>query len=258
MSGRNRVAWGLPPLLLGAAAIVWGCQVTPTGVLGNGGFQYLCTNQEGDSSCSSTTDTTSLPGAVAVGAKFQLGYAPKSSAYTTTQGANGYEVVPASQELALASSNTIVAQRPGYVALLARHVGTATVDDFVFLKLETITSIKTTSASVSLSPGQAGTIEVQAFDKLGAELAGQLACTWKTSDASVVKVTSTTGLGKLVAGCNGGAATVTATCGAAALDVPVTVDVGGCIGDAGSDANDGSSGNDANSSSDASDGGGNG
>jgi hypothetical protein len=254
MDTRTVLVWGLRAGFSIALAGVWGCQpVPPTGVLGNGGFQYLCGSQEGDPSCTGSSGTADLPGAVAVGAKFQLAYTPRSSSGTTVEGANGYEVVPASSELALATGNTVVAQRAGYVALLARNTGTATVDDFVFLKLAAIAEVKTASPDVSLAAGQSSTLEVEAFDKLGAQLSGQLACSWTTSDPAIVEVASHTGLGQLTAGCAGGTATVTATCGAAAVVVTVTVAAGGCAGDAGvgtdasSDAGDAGAPNDGGS-----------
>lgn len=246
--------------------MAWGCQqANPTGVLGNGGFTYVCSGQDGDSACTGSSGTTNLPGAVAVGAKFQLDYTPKSG--SDIQGATGYEVVPASSGLALATSNTILAERSGYVALLARQVGSANVDDFVFMKFATINIVKTASASVTIAPGATSTIQVTAYDVVGAELAGQLACTWSSSDTGTVSVNSTTGLGTITAGCAAGTATVTATCGGGAVAVHVTVSSGGCGGDAGVDAsfdagtdvNPGSdAGTDANTGDDASDGGSNG
>ena len=121
---------------LAGVAIGAGCSAHPTGVLGNGEFRYLCADSA-DTACSSAGGDTDLPGAIAVGSTFQILYRPNSSS-GSVQGETGYGIVAASPHLASTSGDTIAALHPGYEALLARHVGNTTIDDFVHLRFEAI------------------------------------------------------------------------------------------------------------------------
>ena len=137
---------------LALAACVVACSSQPTGVLGNGEFRYLC-GGGADQGCAGAGSDTDLPGASAVGSTFQIGYTPKSSE-GSVQGESGYEIVAASPRLASTSGDTIAALREGYVALLARHVGDATVDDFVHLHFASIRTLTVSpSASVTVVAG---------------------------------------------------------------------------------------------------------
>ena len=154
------------------------CSAHTSGVLGNGEFRYLC-DGDADAACSEAETDTDLPGdAIAVGSTFQIGYTPNPS-LTSVPVDDNYEIVAASPRLASTSGNTIAALREGYVALLARHVGNATIDDFVHLRFNAIRSLVVTpSPSLTLSAGGQETIGLQAQDALGAPLAGRLSCEW--------------------------------------------------------------------------------
>jgi hypothetical protein len=225
----QRIAWGAAALGIASPLVVSCSSVENTGVLGNGEFRYLCSSGDSDTACSgqsSFSDTgVALPNAIAVGATFQVGYAPKSSGGTVVQGANGYEIIPASPEIANASGDTIQALRSGYITLLARHVGNADVDDFVYLKFSPIQKVTTSQTSISMLAGDMHTIQLQAFDQLGQSLAGLLACQWQVTSATqavTLQSTPTAGSATLKA-TNDGDATVTATCGNATVSVQVTV-----------------------------------
>jgi hypothetical protein len=209
------------------AALV-GCSSPSTvGVLGNGQFKYLCGTSETDSACAGVSSETDLPAAIAVGAIFDVGYAPNSSnnSGSTVQGATGYEIVPASSKLAAATGTTLRALRAGYVALLAQHTGNANVDDFVHLRFEDIQSLSAQPSSLVLAPGETHTVDLAAVDALLAPLAGRLGCQWTvTSGAPNAIVTAIPpGASATVQGLADGPATVHATCDTASVDVTVTV-----------------------------------
>jgi hypothetical protein len=205
-----------------------GCSSTgETGVLGNGQFRYLCQNGE-DSACSGfNPDDVDLPSAIAVGATFQIGYAPKSSG-GVVQGATGYEIVPASSRLAAATGNTIGALREGYVALLARQVGNADVDDFVHLRFTTIRTLVAQPSSLVIAAGRDSSLDLSALDVLGAPLAGRLGCQWQvTAGAPAITLNdSPTGPSATVsvaADANITSGSVNVVCGAGSIDIPISV-----------------------------------
>jgi hypothetical protein len=225
-------------LLAIAAALVWSCSSSSedTGVLGRGQFRYLCSGQ-GDFACTglSGASDVDLPGAIAVGATFRIGYAPTSGdGVSTVQGQNGYDIVPASSEIALSSGDTIKALRAGYVALLAQHVGNSNVDDFVHLKLSPIAQLNASPSTLSLAAGEEQRVTLLATDAVGATLAGQLGCQWQVSGSTGVVALQggqTSGVAT-VQGTADGTATLHATCGGASVDVEVTVS-GAAVGDGG-------------------------
>ncbi len=211
-----------------AVLAVCGCSSPDTtGVLGNGEFRYLC-DGDVDTACSGDETDTDLPGAIAVGATFQIGYTPHSS-IGYVEGDTGYEIIAASPRLASTSGDTIAALREGYVALLARHVGNATIDDFVHLRFNAIrTLVVTPSTSVTVSAGQQATLEVSALDALGAPLAGRLSCQWGVTAGapSIALVGSPIGDSATVMTSAQGSVTggsVHVVCGAGSVDVPITV-----------------------------------
>jgi hypothetical protein len=211
---------------LAALAFSCGCSSHPTGVLGNGEFRYLC-GSDIDTACSAGDTDTDLPGAIAVGSTFQIAYRPNSST-GTVQGDTGYEIVAASPRLASTSADTIAALRQGYVALLARHVGNATIDDFVHLHFDVIRTLNANPSSVTVAAGGQESIAVEAHDALSAPLAGRLSCQWSVAAGgpSIALVGSKAGSSAAVmASAQGGvtAGIVHIVCGAASVDVPVTV-----------------------------------
>jgi hypothetical protein len=216
---------------LALAACVGACSSHPTGVLGNGEFRYLC-GGGADQGCAGAGSDTDLPGAIAVGSTFQIGYTPNSSE-GSVQGESGnesgYEIVAASPRLASSDGDTIAALREGYVALLARHVGDATVEDFVHLRFASIRTLTASpAASVTVGAGGHASIELQALDALGAPLSGRLSCQWRvTAGAPAIAVVGADFGGSAVVTASGDGGTVAgnvhATCGAGSIDVPVTV-----------------------------------
>jgi hypothetical protein len=235
---RSRLAMGaaLAGVVIGA-----GCSPNPTGVLGNGEFRYLC-GDSADTACSSAGDNTDLPGAIAVGSTFQILYKPNSST-GSVQGDTGYEIVAASPRLASTSGDTIAALNPGYEALLARHVGNTTIDDFVHLRFESIRRLVVSpSTPVTVQVGGQESIGLQPLDALDAPLAGRLSCQWTVTagGAAIVVTGSPTGGSATITASGAGATAgnVHATCGDASVDVPVTV-TGVTQGDAGNPIVDG-------------------
>jgi hypothetical protein len=214
-----------------------GCssQAATVGVLGNGQFRYVCGSAHNDSACTGAGSDTDLPAGVAVGAVFDVSYAPSSSnSNATVQGYTGYQIVPASTELASATGSTIGALRAGLVALLAQRVGNANVDDFVHVKFEAVHSVSAQPGTVTVAPGGTTYVTLSAFDMLSAPLAGRIACQWTVSSGSSVVAVTADGQGgtATVQGMADGQATLHATCGAASIDVPVTVS-GAPVGDGG-------------------------
>jgi hypothetical protein len=211
---------------LAALAFSCGCSSHPTGVLGNGEFRYLC-DGETDRACTDGETDTDLPGAIAVGSTFQIAYRPNSST-GTVQGDTGYEIIAASPRLASTSADTIAALREGFVALLARHVGDATIDDFVHLHFNSIRMLIANPSSLTIAAGGQQSIAVEARDALSASLAGRLSCQWSIAAGSPAIGLIGSPLGgsaAVTASAQGGvtAGTVHIACGAASVDVPVTV-----------------------------------
>jgi hypothetical protein len=222
---------------VGAMALACGCSSHPTGVLGNGEFRYLC-DGDSDTACTSGETDTDLPSAaIAVGSTFQMAYRPNSSA-GSIQGATGYEIVAASPRLATTSGDTVATLREGFVALLARHAGNSTIDDFVHLQFRSIRTLIASPPTVTLGAGGQESIGLEARDDLDATLAGRLRCQWEiTEGASGIALVGapTGGSASIMAPAQGGvtAGTVHVACGAASVDVAVTV-TGVSAADAGS------------------------
>jgi hypothetical protein len=236
MRGQPYAGRSVAALAAAIAASTLACSPSSTvGVLGRGQFRYSCGSAV-DAYCGTTqTAEMDLPGAIAVGAAFAVVYAPQSGNSTSTvEGNTGYEIVPASAEFATASGTNILAGRAGLVALLAQHVGNADVDDFVHVKFSAIQSVQASPASLSLSGGEMQTVRLAATDAVGGQLAGQLPCQWQvTSGASSVALHPlSTGGAATLEGVSTGSASVRATCGAATVDVVVTV-TGGLPNDGG-------------------------
>jgi hypothetical protein len=215
-----------------------GCSSADTGVLGNGRFRYVCSTGASDLGCMTSSDQD-LPGAIAVGAKFEIAYAPNSGIGGVVEGESGYGIIAASSELAATTGNTIVASRSGYVALLAEHVGKSTVDDFVHLKFSPIQTLRRPGGnSLTLSAGEAQAINLEPLDPIGAVLAGQVPCQWLVASGaqSVAIDTNAASRSASVRAVAGGTATVRATCVNATVDIAVTVrgpPPTGATGDAG-------------------------
>ena len=211
---------------LAAMAFACGCSSHPTGVLGNGEFRYLC-DGEADTACTGGEQDTDLPGAIAVGSTFQIVYRPNSSS-GTVQGETGYEIVAATPRLASTSADTVAALREGYEALLARHVGNATIDDFVHLRFDSIRTLIANPSSITVAAGGQESIAVEARDALNASLAGRLSCQWTVAaGAPAIGLVGSPlgGSATVTASAQGGvtAGTVHIVCGAASVDVPITV-----------------------------------
>jgi hypothetical protein len=207
------------------AAFLAGCSSADTGVLGNGRFRYVCSAGGSDLGCMASSDQD-LPGAIAVGAKFEIAYAPNSGIGGVVEGESGYNIIAASSALANTTANTIVALRSGYVALLAEHVGKSTVDDFVHLKFSPIQTLRRPGGnSLTLSAGEAQVISLEPLDPIGAVLAGQIPCQWLAASGPQFVMIDPNAVSRSasVRGVAGGMATVRATCVNATVDIAVTV-----------------------------------
>ncbi len=231
-------------LLGGAAAMTaLACSLVPapTGVLGNGTFTYVCPPPSGtvvDPGCPTPSGLPESP--VAVGASFSVTYAPLSQNGTSSvEGPSVYTVMPASPLLVSSNAGALMATGPGYEALLASS-GTV-VDDFVFIRLETIDRLVPSASSIALGAADGPqTLSVQPADGAGNILAGQLACSWSvTAGANVIALVAPTASPSVqVQGMADGTATVRAACGAATVDV--TVNVTGFASSSGDGGTDGS------------------
>jgi hypothetical protein len=228
-------------LLAGAtAATGLACTLTPspTGLLGNGSFTYVCPTDSptaGDPGC--PTPNGWPENAVAVGASFQVAYTPLSQNGATVEGSSFYTVTPASPALVSMSDGGLVATGSGYEALLA-YSG-AVVGDFVFIQIAAIDHLVPSVSPVVLDEDFALTLSVQPADATGNILAGQLPCTWSVMAGSNVLdlTTESPSTSVQLQGTTNGTATVRAVCGAAYVDVNVNVSgLDASAGDGGSDS----------------------
>jgi hypothetical protein len=227
------------PLAIGLGMLAWSCEpisAPPTGELGNGTFTYECPpGNDVDVGCDPTNEpeastsfeeadsgTTSIPPVIAVGAAFTVTFTTANDA-GVIQGDNGYTVTPASTRLAVQSGDELVAQRPGYLALLAASLGTGSVDDFIFVRFAPIASITPTLSVVSVAPEAIETLSVTAQDAQMEALAGRLSCSWTSGDKNIVFNGPTSGASVRVEGLTEGNATVKVTCGPASSEVSVRV-----------------------------------
>ncbi len=238
-----------------AAASLFACNHVPTGELGQGEFRYLCAPSQIDTACGDATlqcdgdpangATCHLPVAYAVGSRFQIGYAPTTDfGYATLENQTNYLIVPASSALAMATGNTIVPRRAGWVALLAEQTGLTTVDDFIHIQLATIAKLPPSLTSIALATGQSQTISLTPVDATGASLAGELECDWSITSGAGCIAWLPNGAhefgGVVIEGVAPGSGTLHAGCGAATADIPLTVTgastTGSCDGGTGADA----------------------
>jgi hypothetical protein len=197
---------------------------TPTGLLGNGTFTYLCPTASATAVDPGCPTPNGWPeNAVAVGASFQVAYAPFSQNGTTVEGPSFYSVTPASPSLVSVSDGGLVATSSGYEALLA-YSGTV-VDDFVFIRIAALDHLVPSVTPVMLDENFPLTLSVQPADASGNILAGQLPCTWSvTTGSNVIDLTiGSASTSVRLQGVTDGTATVHAVCGAASLDVNVNV-----------------------------------
>jgi hypothetical protein len=197
---------------------------TPTGLLGNGTFTYVCPTSAAAVDPGCPTPSGLPEHAVAVGASFQVAYAPLAQNGTTVEeGPSFFSVTPASPSLVSVSAGGLVATGPGYEALLA-YSGTV-VDDFVFIQIADIDHLVPSVTPVVLEGNISQTISVQPADASGNILAGQLPCTWSvTAGANVIQLeTASVSTSVWLQGVTDGTATVHAVCGAASVDLNVSV-----------------------------------
>jgi hypothetical protein len=236
----GKIAFGCA-LLAGAAAMTaLACSLVPapTGVLGNGTFAYACPSSATvvDPGCPTPNGLPENP--IAVGASFSVTYTPLSQNGTSSvEGPSFYTVTPASPLLVTSNDGALLATGPGYEALLATS-GTV-VDDFVFIRLETINHLVPSASSIALGMADGPqTLSVQPADGAGNILAGQLACSWSvTAGSQVIALEAPTASSSVqIQGMADGTATVQAACGAASVDVTVNVTgFGSSGGDGGTD-----------------------
>ncbi len=250
---------------IGLAALVWSCgpDSTPTGVLGNGQFTYVCPPGNVDVGCNGATDTdgavftedagpsgggtTNIPKVIAVGAAFSVTYASFSGT-GVVQGASGALVTPASPRLASVSGDQLIARREGYLALLAESSTAGAVEDFIFVRFSPIASVTPTRPAVSIGVGETETLSVTAKDASLEPLAGQLQCKWTASTGAALFdfEGAQTGASVQIRARVEGTAHVIADCGGVAAEISVDIgpgsgdggppDGGGEAGEAGSDA----------------------
>jgi hypothetical protein len=229
-------------LLAGATAMTaLACSLVPppTGLLGNGTFTYVCPAPSAsvvDPGCPTPNGLPENP--VAVGASFSVTYTPLSQNGTSSvEGPSFYTVAPASPLLLSSNDGALVATGPGYEALLASSG--RVVDDFVFIRLETIDRLVPSASSIALGAADGPqTLSVQPEDGAGNILAGQLACSWSvTAGSNLIALDAPTASSSVqIQGMADGTATVQAACGAASVDVTVNVSgFGSSAGDGGTD-----------------------
>jgi hypothetical protein len=241
--------------IAGAAALLFACSKVPTGELGQGEFRYLCAPGQVDTACGDSTlqcdgdptngATCHLPDLYAVGARFQIGYAPTTDfGYGTLEGQTNYLIVPASPELASGNGNTIVPLRAGWEALLAMQTGLTSVDDFVHVEFAAIAKLAPSQGSIAVATGESQTVSLTPTAADNSPLAGELACDWTIESSSCIAWlpggTHQFG-GVTVEGVAPGSGTLHVVCGASTADIPLTVTGAGSTGscDGGTEGGDG-------------------
>jgi hypothetical protein len=251
---RPNVVW-VGAAVAGAAAGVVACSKVPTGELGQGEFRYLCGPNQVDTACSDSTlacdgditngATCHLPDVYAVGARFQIGYAPTTDfGYGTLEGQTNYIVQPASPALARGTGNTITPMRAGWEGLLAMQTGLTSVDDFINVQFAAIAKLTPSVPSIGLATGASQTVTLTPTAADGTALAGELSCEW-TIDSPTCIAWLPGGAqqfgGATIEGVAPGSGTLHAVCGAATADIPLTVTgaSGGGSCDGGSGGGDG-------------------
>jgi hypothetical protein len=140
------------------------------------------------SSCSNplNLDTRPLPSAIAFGARFELSYTPKSPGSTfpnvTVQAVSG--------DFFSVEQNVLVPLRAGtpwFIALAYNN----SVLDLTSLTIEPVARILVGEAPSSLNPnitGSTHTFVASAQGALGQSLAGDIPCTWTSSDPAVIAI----------------------------------------------------------------------
>lgn len=221
--GRVVMVW-----LLGGSAMA--CLPTSQGELGNGGFTYVCSDTGIDLACDdSFFDTSLVPDAIAVGAKFRLQYSgdkPDSEGGGTL----AVSMVSTSPKLLHDSSLDFSFASPATVAVLARSAN-GDVADFIHLRgvalhhLAIADDLGDPMTSVTLHDFEQISLVATPEDEDANLLAGRLTYQWSSSDEEVVSLdpgfddnTVTLAAGKP------GTAIVSLVVGDQHTEIPVTVE----------------------------------
>jgi hypothetical protein len=222
------------------------CTPTPSGngVLGQAQFAYACDSdgagdtdrQTLDAWCATMADGT-IP-EVAVGAPIRL----------TVQDEDDPEPRPAVASLAPSSGTGYALAQPGWLGFLA-YSGSDVVD-FTHVHAQRVAAIAwqeppPTASDVGDAPFMLSAVPHSAD---GTTLAGELPCTFTTSNANVLAVTNTGRIGTVTAIAVGDA-TITASC--ASQTVTTTLHVAAAAPEAGDDGGDDSEAGDDGDGGDA-------
>ena len=224
----NRLSFLLPAAaaMLGLAGII-ACGPPTDSALGQGNFELVCPGSPLAYACVPTTLPTYAPntalGPVAVGASLGLAYDP----------ANGGTLSPipvASPALAVSGNGSITFAQPGTYGFLVfqgnraldfTNILAVVPDGIAFLP-----SPRGPFVSAAVGVGQSQSLAVFATSG-GGPLPGALACTFQSSDESILSVTSSQNVAT-VTGLRAGKASVSAQCSQLTTETLLDV-VGGTV-----------------------------
>ena len=224
-----------------AAALAAGCSLSDPGVkqgeLGNGGFHFSCDDAV---ACGQYTGSaTKFPDAVALGSTFAVTFTPKSASgldihFNEAAPDRGITVSPVSEVFVGRGVNGLVGLKTGYATIASRDAAGQLVD-YVVIRVAKPDALIVYSAdqptsdplpvdTVELSLSQGDRKTFRAFAQQNkASLAGSLQVEWKSTNALVAEVQSTTGGVATVVPRSAGSAMLVATGGTFTQQVPITV-----------------------------------
>lgn len=215
------------PLVILVATSCDGLTGTPNGKfgdLGNGYFQYECTN-EWDVMCRWGGYPTDFPLQIALGSRFSMAYEPTNSSL----GGTPITVEPVSTEWISPAGAAFQALKPGSVSIIARSTKDGRVVDYLHVDVVKAFDLDVLTAEGGLPArtvfrGSQMTLIATPYDVYGDSLPGSLAWTWGSSDEGVVSLESVNGTPKMILYASGkGVAEVTISSGGATRTLTIEV-----------------------------------
>ena len=225
-------------LALAAAALTVGCSSADPGYqpgqLGNGGYFFSCDDAVACSKYSG--EALKFPKAVSLGSTFAVRFVPKTASgldihYNESAPDRGIITQPVGDYVSRGPSG-LAAVKSGYATLASRDASGQLVDYVVMRIAKPDALIVYAADAVNVDPPHVDRVDLVMGDRKTfrafaqekkQDLAGSLQVEWKSSNASVVEVESTTGGKATIVARSVGTATLIATGGTFTQEVPVEV-----------------------------------
>ncbi|GMV42696.1 MAG: hypothetical protein AMXMBFR64_44120 [Myxococcales bacterium] len=205
------------PLIIIAATSCDDVVVTPLGKfgdLGNGYFQYECTNTW-DVMCRYGAYASDFPRQIALGARFSMAYEATNGDLNNIP----ITVEPVSVEWIAPAGAAFQTKKQGNVAIIARSTKDGRVVDYIHVDVVQAFDLDVLTEAGGVPPktvfaGAEVSLVATPYDVYGDSLPGSLAWTWGTSNDAVVSLATVNGTPKMLLYANGkGAAEVTVASG---------------------------------------------